>query len=1168
MWFLATLLTVSLAGAQPVPVQDVFPQSSYYTVYNGSRYLWASSAATGNELWKSDLAGSSFELVKEFVPGPEGTPTGVLFVLNGVLCLETKGVLYRSDGTAAGTSAIGNTGGGLFEQQISFNGSIYFAAGTSGNRELWKTNGTAAGTGLVKDINPGAVPSYPHGFRVHNGTLYFVADHATYGTELWKSDGTAAGTVLVKDIYPGAGSSNPTPLTMLGGQLFFGANDGTHGTEFWKTNGTAAGTVLVKDINPGPVGSGPGGFTSFNGKLYFGAGESENGYEPWVSDGTAAGTLLLEDLNPYYVYEPEPYGGPASSAPGNFQVVNGDLYFQAAILPDYNPNDGAAAHASEYEMPQTVAALYAVRGATGKLTQVFVSQPAREGISASISSLTNVNGTLYFTTYSSWPTITPNNKLYASDGTTTRLLKDFARSRWVQPSELTPYNGVVYFVADDGVSGSEIWKTDGTVAGTGKLIEAVPGPNGTDPSYLFTFGNSLYFANGADGGRLWKYDLSKPQPTPLRINAGGPAHTQTEYLENYSWDVPGDYFGPDAYFTGGTAAESFVNLPHVYDPTLYYTERRGEFSYNIPVPRGKYTVVLHFAELYWGTDAPGGVGSRQFHINMEGVRRYTNFDIYARGGPLDAVVESITLDVLDGTLNIQFLKGAADQPQVCALEILPVTPDNRPPVLAGIGNKSLALGQSLSFKASATDADGHALSYSLAGAPAGATINPGTGAFAWTPSASGTYAFWVRVSDNAYTPATDEEKITVTVTPAAAGTYRVNAGGNSYTTPDARSFTGDAYFSGGTVSGTTTKDIAGTGDDYLYQTGRHGTSFSYNFPTGNGSYDVVLHFAETYFGNTAPGGMGSRKFHVNMEGARKLTDYDIFARAGGALRVAQETFRVTVSDGTLNVAFLKGSADNPAVKAIEVLPAGSALTINSGGAAFTSSTGKKYSADVYYASGSVSSITSGEIANTSDDALYRNARVGVFSYGLPSGNGTFDVTLHFAETYWGSRVAGGAGSRKFNVYLENVKRLSDYDVFAKAGGAMRAVKETIRVTVSDGVLNLYFAKGTADNPLVSAIEVVPAAAAAREASAEAGDGQVRLFPNPVRDKLFVTLPFPAAQIQSTAVTDNAGRVHLLDAHRADGENGLAIPAAGLHEGFYLLRLDGPQGTQVVKFLKQ
>jgi hypothetical protein len=309
---------------------------------------------------------------------------------------------------------------------------------------------------------------------------------------------------------------------------------------------------------------------------------------------------------------------------------------------------------------------------------------------------------------------------------------------------------------------------------------------------------------------------------------------------------------------------------------------------------------------------------------------------------------------------------------------------------------------------------------------------------------------------------------------------------------------------------------------------------------------------------------------VNLEGVRKLTDYDVFARAGGALRVAQETFRVTVSDGTLNVAFLKGSADNAAVKAIEVLPAGSALAINAGGGSFTAATGKRFSPDVYYANGSVSGITGGEILNTTDDALYHNARFGPnFSYGIPSGNGTFDVVLHFAETYWGYRATGGAGSRKFDVYVEGTKRLAGYDVFAKAGGAMRAVKETLRVTVSDGVLNLYFAKGTADNPFVSAVEVVPATAARVAADQPAAEeGQVHLYPNPVRDKLFVRLPFPASQVKATAVTDAAGKVHLVDAHEAAAEDQLQLSVGALPPGFFLLRLDTERGSRVVKFTKQ
>jgi hypothetical protein len=309
---------------------------------------------------------------------------------------------------------------------------------------------------------------------------------------------------------------------------------------------------------------------------------------------------------------------------------------------------------------------------------------------------------------------------------------------------------------------------------------------------------------------------------------------------------------------------------------------------------------------------------------------------------------------------------------------------------------------------------------------------------------------------------------------------------------------------------------------------------------------------------------------VNVEGGRKLTDYDIAARAGGALKVAQETFSVNVSDGTLTIAFLKGAADNPAVKAIEVLPAGSALTLNSGGGAVTTTAGKRFYPDSYYASGSVSSVSGGEILNTTDDALYRNARVGVFSYGLPSGNGTFDVVLHFAETYWGSRAGGGIGSRKFNLHVENVKRLSEYDIFAKAGGAMRAIKETIRVTVSDGVLNLYFAKGTADNPAVSAIEVIPVTVAAR-VSAEPTDAEewhANLFPNPVADRLTVHLPFLAHQVNATAVTDVAGHALLTNAHRVSSENQVYIEVGKLPKGLYLLKIDTQHGYRVLKFIKQ
>jgi len=176
---------------------------------------------------------------------------------------------------------------------------------------LWKSDGTAAGTVLVKDINPGVnsgLRSYDGNFTNVNGTVYFAADDGTNGYELWKSDGTAAGTVLVKDINPGTGSLSSLPdIENVNGTLYFPADDGTNGYELWKSDGTTAGTVLVKDINPASVTSLPQNLTNVNDKLYFTANDGINGYELWslspavitqVSSTTADGLYKVgQDIN-------------------------------------------------------------------------------------------------------------------------------------------------------------------------------------------------------------------------------------------------------------------------------------------------------------------------------------------------------------------------------------------------------------------------------------------------------------------------------------------------------------------------------------------------------------------------------------------------------------------------------------------------------------------------------------------------------------------------------------------------------------------------------------------------------------------------------------------------------------------------------------------------------
>src|SRR5262249_25534352 len=155
------------------------------------------------------------------------------------------------------------------------------------------------GTTMVADINPGPGSSVPFDLTAFNGSLFFNADDGTNGRELWKSDGTAAGTVLVKDINPGTGSSIPEYLTAVNGTLFFSATDGAHNSELWKSDGTTACTVLVKDVNPGSTrydGTYLGELTAVNGTLFFTANDGVHGQELWKSDGTAAGTVMVKDV--------------------------------------------------------------------------------------------------------------------------------------------------------------------------------------------------------------------------------------------------------------------------------------------------------------------------------------------------------------------------------------------------------------------------------------------------------------------------------------------------------------------------------------------------------------------------------------------------------------------------------------------------------------------------------------------------------------------------------------------------------------------------------------------------------------------------------------------------------------------------------------------------------
>src|SRR5438034_2090989 len=191
-----------------------------------------------------------------------------------------------------------NSDPGGFTELAANPGTVLFEAsdGMHGG-ELWETDGSAAGTRLVKDIKP-IGSSDPFGFTNFAGRLFFSADDGTHGGEPPRPDAAAAVAKLVHDGGAGSGDSGPGGLTSAAGKLFFVANDGTHGEELWESDGTAAGTKLVKDINPGSARSAAAQLRNFAGKLFLRADDGMHGIELWESDGTAAGTKLVKDIDP------------------------------------------------------------------------------------------------------------------------------------------------------------------------------------------------------------------------------------------------------------------------------------------------------------------------------------------------------------------------------------------------------------------------------------------------------------------------------------------------------------------------------------------------------------------------------------------------------------------------------------------------------------------------------------------------------------------------------------------------------------------------------------------------------------------------------------------------------------------------------------------------------
>jgi len=501
---------------------------------DGTLYFAASTQTTGRELWKSDGTEAGTVLVKDIYPGQYGSDPRSLTNVNGALFFTANGnELWKSDGTESGTVLVKKFATGLSAVRANVNGMLFFAVlkdeasgeGVGVGFDLWESDGTEAGTVLVKKLPPMV---HPGDFSNVNGTLFFTIREP--GSEIWKSDGTESGTVPVKAI-------DAQNLTNVNGTLFFTAPTGDVvvcmvGCGFfelcpvdvplqglWKSDGAEASTVLVKQI-------GASNLTNVDGTLFFLGSSGDDCVQGssvlWRSDGTEGGTV--------------PVNGAAGAA-ALLTEVSGTLFFVAdGGIWKTDVTQSEPVRVKEIQDVQNLASvngtLLFVTYGVGPLGGFWRSDGTEVG-TLPISSFTlpslpqdlaYVNESLFFTVYVGAGRL----ELWKSDENGTGPVKELGRGTdSSHPRNLTAVNGTVFFVADDGVLGQELWKTDGTDDGTVLVRDIHSGSASSFPYDLTNVQGTLFFSadDGAHGGefsrQLWRTDGSGDSTVVIKAFSGG-----------------------------------------------------------------------------------------------------------------------------------------------------------------------------------------------------------------------------------------------------------------------------------------------------------------------------------------------------------------------------------------------------------------------------------------------------------------------------------------------------------------------------------------------------------------------------------------------------------------------------------------------------------------------
>ncbi|MCE9672851.1 hypothetical protein LY474_34100 [Myxococcus stipitatus] len=409
------------------------------------------------------------------------------------------------------------------------NGTLFFAVNfRDGRGELWRSDGTEAGTGVVKDF-PAAPVSWGLGVTglvAVGSRVFFQAETAGTGNELWVSDGTEQGTHLVSDLMPGPGNSRLSLATNLGAGLTFfrtvteptptgvelwssdGSAEGTvrlasfgavaaldgaslrvgdallfflsqpDGTFLWRTDGTAEGTRVVERLDAGavrvgdardPVSGGPGLFTLLD----------TSGTEVWRTDGTEAGTVRLET-----------FGRPMMRLLGALGT--------SVVLAE---EDGVA----QRLYLRRVALSGGGKALITSLDNPYAGQPDAYPY---IQHIAHAGDRVFFSLAIGSPGPSPRMvRLWVTDGLAegTRQLPGVLSTSdesWSQVASMG--TGSVFFGASRSGGGTEPWVSHGTDETTGQLADANP-TSGSTPGGFTRVGTHVFFGARDDTGhnQLW-----------------------------------------------------------------------------------------------------------------------------------------------------------------------------------------------------------------------------------------------------------------------------------------------------------------------------------------------------------------------------------------------------------------------------------------------------------------------------------------------------------------------------------------------------------------------------------------------------------------------------------------------------------------------------------------